>query len=324
MKITIATPMYGGNSKSVYVACLNELIQKLGVSGHTVNHVSITNESLITRARNTLAHMFMKSDHDALFFIDGDHGWNSDDIVKMVNSGKDLIGAIYPMKSINWDNVRAAALAGHENLELFSGNFAINFLPESQEFKGDEPFKVRDIGTGMMFIRRNVLEAVEPLCKKYKNNSPNPGIAMGEEMVEFFPTIITEEPESILLSEDYAFCHLYREAGGSVWAAPWVRITHAGEYNFSGFFLKTLEIQNQVAQAPVDPTQVKIFADGEAHAHEHVVHTPSHPMDVQLSQADSLQSLDTIFDGSELESGLDSDGQQSDGKKAPKNARKKS
>ncbi len=322
MKITIATPMYGGISKSVYVACLSELMSKLSDAGHSVKHVSITNESLITRARNTLTHMFLKSDSDALLFIDADHGWISDDIVKMVNSGKDLIGAIYPMKSINWDNVHAAALNGRpaNELHLYSGNFAINFLPEAQQFQGDEPFKVRDIGTGMMFIRRIVFDTLKPYCKTYHNNSPSSDIAMGEEMVEYFPTIITEEPEAILLSEDYAFCHMWRQAGHDVYAAPWVRITHAGEYNFSGFFLKTLEIQNQMASEQENYNPLETVADdGSA-----VVNTPSHQMDVPLSQADSLQSLDAIFGGSASESGLDSDPQQSVEKKAPKTSRKKS
>ena len=254
MKICIATPMYGGNSKSVYVACLNELIQSLAKAGHETAHISITNESLITRARNTLTHMFIKSDCDALLFIDGDHGFVSEDIVKMVNSGKDVIGAVYPMKSINWENVKKAVLAGVpvEELQLYTGNFAINFLPDSQSFRGDEPFKVRDIGTGMLFIRRNVFEQMKEVCKVYKNNSPGE-IELGEEIYEYFPTLITDEPESILLSEDYAFCHLWRSLGNSVYAAPWVRISHAGEYNFTGNFLKTLEIQNQVAESePVD------------------------------------------------------------------------
>jgi hypothetical protein len=248
MKICIATPMYGGNSKNVYVSCLNQLVITLTSRGHSVMHTSIGNESLITRARNTLAHLFLKGDADALLFIDSDHGFVVEDIVKMVESGKDVIGAIYPMKSINWENVRLAALAGKENLELYSGNFAINFLSDTQTFKGDEPFKVRDIGTGMLFISRKAFKELKSVCKIYKNNSPNPDIEMGEEIVEYFPTMITDAPESILLSEDYAFCHLWRSLGNDVYAAPWVRITHSGEYNFSGNFLKTLEIQNQITE----------------------------------------------------------------------------
>ena len=283
MKIVIGTPMYGGNSKSVYVSCLTTLTGELTKAGHTVNIMSITNESLITRARNTLAHMFMKSDADALLFIDGDHGWVSEDIVKMINSGKDLIGAIYPMKSINWDNVRKAALAGRENLELYSGNFAVNFLADSQTFKADEPFKVRDVGTGMMFIRRNVFEemAKSDLVKKYKNNSPSVEIPMGEEIQEYFTTYITPEPEAILLSEDYAFCDIWRKLGHDAWAAPWVRITHAGEFNFPGYFLSTLEIQGQIEGNPDATASLLVPAE--------------------LSQSDSLQSLDTIIADSESE-----------------------
>jgi hypothetical protein len=240
----------------------------------------MTNESLITRARNTLAHEFLKTDADALLFIDGDHGFEAADIVKMVNSGKDVIGAIYPMKAIHWENVRKAALAGKpaEELERYSGNFAINFLQEVQHFQANEPFKVRDIGTGMLFIHRNAFEQIKPLVKTYKNNAAHSGITMGEIIYEFFPTFITEEPESILLSEDYAFCHLYRESGGDVYAAPWVRITHAGEYNFAGNFLAMLEIQGQFSPATQEAVE---------------------------GQPDSSQSSDTTDDHSGSESNPD-------------------
>lgn len=256
MKICIATPMYGGISKSVYVSSLSDLNQKLSIAGHSIYYISITNESLITRARNTLAHMFLKSDADALLFIDGDHGFVADDIVKMVHSGKDLIGAPYPMKSIHWENVRKAALAGKPNLENYSGNFAVNFLPENVSFRGDEPFPVRDVGTGMMFIHRRVFEALKQVCKTYKNNAPSSDIEMGEEIIEYFTTYITPEPESVLLSEDYAFCDMWRSLGNEVYAAPWVRITHSGDYNFAGHILSTLEIQNQVQTiVPEESTQ---------------------------------------------------------------------
>jgi hypothetical protein len=251
MKICIATPMYGGNSKSVYTACINQLTGSLASKGHSVTFVSIGNESLITRARNTLVHIFLKSDADALLFIDSDHGFAVDDVIKMIESRKDVIGAIYPMKSINWENVRKAALAGvkTEDLHLYSGNFAVNFLETDQTFKSNEPFKVRDIGTGMLYINRSVFKKLEPICRKYKNNSPSADVQMGEEIIEYFPTFITDEPESILLSEDYAFCHLWRSLGNDVYAAPWVRITHSGDYNFSGHFLKTLEIQQQTTKS---------------------------------------------------------------------------
>lgn len=231
--------MYGGIAKNNYTISLQNLLVKLSQKGHSISTTTVGNESLITRARNTLAHKFIVSDCDALLFIDADHGWDADDVVKMIESGKDLIGAIYPMKGINWENVRMAALAGRQDLESYSGHFAINLFKENQEFNINEPFKVKDIGTGMMFITRKVFEAVEPLCKKYKNNNVgNTGVAFGEMVTEYFTTFIEDE---VLLSEDYAFCRMWQKAGGDVWAAPWVKITHSGDYNFAGQFHRMLE-----------------------------------------------------------------------------------
>jgi hypothetical protein len=206
--------------------------------------INLTNESLITRARNTLTYTFLDSDCDALLFIDGDHSFDAEDVVRMVESGKDLIGAIYPMKSINWQAIRNAALLGKTNLEEYSGIFAVNMLDQSQTFNKEEPFKVLDIGTGMMFITRKVFEQVKPLCKTYKSNSLGSSIPFGADVVEYFTTAINEK--ELLLSEDYAFCAMWRSLGNDVWAAPWVKITHAGEYNFSGNFVKTAELQAEV------------------------------------------------------------------------------
>lgn len=240
MKICIATPMYGGNAKSMYVASVIELLNKLVINGHQAFQTVITNESLITRARNSLVHEFLKSDADAILFIDADHGFFADDILRMIESGKDLIGGIYPMKAINWPNVRKAALAGRENLEEYAGYFAVNFLSEAQTFQYYEPFKVRDIGTGMMFITRKVFEEVKPLCKQYRNNSINNGRIEDTYITEYFTTMIDPD-DNILLSEDYAFCYMWRSLGNDVYAAPWVKLTHAGDYNFSGNFLRMLE-----------------------------------------------------------------------------------
>lgn len=287
MKIYIATPMYAGIAKSFFVASLSDLTQELMRRGHTILHTSTTNESLITRARNTLANEFMKSDFDALLFIDSDHGFNPQDVANMIESGKDLIGAIYPMKTINWENVRQAALLGLPNLQDYSGVFAVNYLAESQSFNGNEPFKVRDVGTGMMFIRRNVFESLKSVVKVYKNNTLMAGAPMGEEIHEYFTTFIDPDGQ-ILLSEDYAFCKLWRDLGNDVYAAPWVRITHSGDYNYNGMFLRGLELEQVIS----------------------------------ANQQGSSQLSDTTGDHSGLVLPRRSNGQQSSGKKVQKNAKR--
>lgn len=243
MKVYIATPMYGGVSKSNYSISMQNLLNNLTRAGHQVTTTVIGNESLITRARNTLAHKFLKTDHDVLLFIDSDHGFNADDVVRMLESDKELIGAIYPMKGIDWDKVRTAALLGLPNLELYSGIFAVNVLDESTQITANEAFRVKHIGTGMMAIKRSVLEKLAPICKTYKSNSVGSmGVDIGETVVEYFPTMIVNDH---LLSEDYAFCHLWRELGNDVWAAPWVKINHSGDYVFSGQFSSSMYLTEE-------------------------------------------------------------------------------
>lgn len=243
-KIFIATPMYGGNCKGIYVDGLLNLVVSLSAKGYQAMYSKIFNESLITRARNTLAHEFLKSDAEYMLFIDADHGFNADDIIKMIESEKDLIGAVYPMKNINWDMVIKAYENGETDLESYSGYFSANMLSGTQTITLTEPAEVENVATGMMLISRKVFEAMIPECETYGNHGNTGAIDMGDMVYDFFKTKIDDR--GVLLSEDYYFCKRWQELGGTVYAAPWVRITHAGDYNFVGSFAKTLVLRSQL------------------------------------------------------------------------------
>jgi hypothetical protein len=243
-KILIATPMYGGNCKGIYVDGILNLVGALQGSGYQVMYSKIFNESLITRARNTLAHEFLKSDAEYMLFIDADHGFNAADIIRMIESGKDLIGAVYPMKNINWDMVIKAYENGHSDLDSYSGFFSANLLTGKQTITLNEPMEVENVATGMMLISRKVYEAMIPDCEMYGNHGNTGAIDMNDKVYDFFKTEIDER--GVLLSEDYYFCKKWKELGGTVYAAPWVSITHAGDYTFSGNFAKTLVLRSQL------------------------------------------------------------------------------
>jgi len=245
MKITIATPMYGGMARSEYISSVGELTMTLVQAGHEVQQIFTVNESLITRARNGLAHRFLLTDYDALLFIDADHGFNAADVLKMVESGKELIGAAYPMKAINWEAVRYAALLGKPDLDKYSGYFAFNALDEQGSFESDEPYEVKNVGTGLMFIARRVFEEMRPHCQTYRGNIIG-GEDEGDEIVEFFNTEIEPEHKT-LLSEDYAFCARWRRLGNSVHVAPWVRITHLGHHAFTGTLIHLLSLNKELS-----------------------------------------------------------------------------
>jgi hypothetical protein len=247
MHIKIATPMYGGNCKGIYVDGILGLIFELSKRGHQVSFSKVYNESLITRARNNLAHEFLTSDADGLIFIDADEGFNPVDVANMIETGKDLIGGIYPMKNFHWENIRKAVEADKEDLSLYSGIFAMNMLPGVEQFKLNEPVPVLEVATGLMYISRRVFEVMEPHCPKYAMNGHDAKFDFNDMVTEYFATSIT--PEGILLSEDYHFCRKYRELGGEVYAAPWVQVQHAGDYIFSGSFAATMDLLSQTGSS---------------------------------------------------------------------------
>ncbi len=88
---------------------------------------------LETRARNTIANMFLDTDCTHLLFLDVDLEFDPADIIRMlgysVKHGMELIGLPYSKKAINWDTVHEAAQKGvpADELKDFIGNRGSQF-----------------------------------------------------------------------------------------------------------------------------------------------------------------------------------------------------
>jgi len=223
MHIAIGTPCYGGWVCSEYVTSLFNLQTLCNSLNIKETIMFLANESLIQRARNRIAHVFLQSNADYLMFIDADQKFVPTDIIKMIKADKGLIGGPVPMKGINWDNVRSGALDNYPNLEELTGIFNVNTLPGHKMVNSETPFQVKHVGTGFMLIARHVFETLKPHVGWYYRN--------GEKVYDFFKV---QNINNELLSEDYNFCHMYREHGGSVWLAPWCKIGHFGSHLYDG------------------------------------------------------------------------------------------
>ena len=231
--IFIATPMYGGMCSAGYTESLLNAVMELVSKGYYIQYCSLINESLITRARNTLTEIFLKSSCGYLLFIDSDQTFIASDIERMYNEQKDILGAVVPMKSINWTSVRSAAINAKEDLSLHTGMFNINPIDATEKVDTSKSFEVKYVGTGMMMINRNVFNVLSEKVKKYKHNTSEVySIKKGDYVHDFWNLTIDESEE--LLSEDYQFCKMWRDNGGKVYAASYPNIVHYGTYGFSG------------------------------------------------------------------------------------------
>ena len=233
--ITIATPMYGGVCTGVFMKSMMQLISNLQNAGHQAVFIDLYNESLITRARNTLTEMFLRTNSNYLLFIDADQGFETQGIVKMINEGVDLVGAAVPMKGLNWKRVKKAAEEGRDDLENYTAIYNVNMSKEQKEFLRNNPTQLAEVdymGTGLMLISRNVFETIKKDVKQYRSDQPIiGGIKHGEPIYDFWQAIVDDDSER-LLSEDYQFCKLWKLSGGKIYLAPYIKVTHVGTYWF--------------------------------------------------------------------------------------------
>lgn len=242
MHLVVGTPCYGGMMCTEYTQSLLSLKEACMNYGIKLTVIFLGNESLVQRGRNTIAHHFMQSDGDFLIFIDADQRFVANDIARMIKADKGIIGGPVPMKGINWDKVRQGAVLNHPNLASLTGVFNLNKLDGHEMIDPNLPFQVKHIGTGFMLIRRDVFEKLKPNVGWYTNGGST--IDPQDKVYDYFKV---QNVDHELLSEDYNFCHMYRELGGAVWAAPWCELGHFGAYLFSGQYAQ----QGAINDAPL-------------------------------------------------------------------------
>jgi hypothetical protein len=173
---------------------------------------TMTNESLISRARNTLTAKFLHNKESThLMFIDADIGWEPWHLLVMLNAQKDVIGGLYPMKSlpVKWcvNGFDGAAVSEDGNLQ-----------------------EVSKTGTGFMLIARDVFEKLNahPATKPFINDIGLPA-ELNPYMKTYFDTAVRENR---YYSEDWTFCENWRDLGGQVWVDKRVLLRHTGTYVF--------------------------------------------------------------------------------------------
>lgn len=258
-KLFISTPMYGGMAHGLYVkSCLDTqaLLTQYGVE---VRFSYLFNESLITRARNYLVDEFLRAEgFTHMLFIDSDIHFTPQDVLTLLAMDKDIIGAPYPKKSINWNNVALAIKKNPQipagELEGLIGEFVFNPVAGTQQFSVLEPLEVMELGTGFMMIKREIFKKFEEAFPDYRYKPDHHGHSNfdGSRYIHaYFDTIIDRGPNAPgeserYLSEDYFFCQMCRKIGIKIWLCPWMRTQHVGTYAFTGDLPKIANLTGQI------------------------------------------------------------------------------
>jgi hypothetical protein len=244
-KIFLGMPMYGGMLSEATMHGLLELQQWTLRQQIGLRFQSIGNESLITRARNTVVSMMLdQKDFVAthLLFIDADIGFSWKNIERLLCIDKDVACGVYPRKHIHLEKVKSILEhnpnASPDEIEAKALGYNVNFDDPSNITGESGFFRVNEAATGMMLVKREVLTTMIKKFpeRKYETDQIVNGVYYrSDNCYDLFavgPYMTAGQKR--YLSEDYYFSRLWQECDGEIWADLTMPLTHFGNKAFKG------------------------------------------------------------------------------------------
>jgi hypothetical protein len=223
IKLFIATPAFGHQVTTNYANSLLKFVStahpRLAVS--SAIHMQ-SGMALVTQARNNCVSYFLNSECTHFLFIDADIGFEPEAIYRLIEKDVPLALTPYPVKGYGKDHQLQFIVhfPDKDNVRIDKGGFT----------------EITAGPTGFMMIKREVFEK---LAEKYPERKTvnkqlvgNKVETMEKGWYTFFET--AQDPENGYLGEDIAFCRLWTNIGGKIYADTQTPLTHFGSHAFHG------------------------------------------------------------------------------------------
>ena len=231
MKVIIATPFYELKGFSPYIESLTHTQRLLTACGIDWRFMSLSGDSYVHRARNTMTDMFLR-DPDAtdLFFVDSDMSWNPEAFVKICILPDDVVGGAYPVKN-NWQAWTSIPLLRNED-----GKTHLHGRPLGD---GTALVEAQVLAGGFIRIKRGVFE-------RFREHYPDlwyqePTTDPDDPQHKFTAFFGAESINHKFYGEDHMFSKRLREMGTRMFIYPDVDIVHWGYKDFAGNYDKWLK-----------------------------------------------------------------------------------
>ncbi len=204
VNLLIGTPAYAGQVHIDYVSAL--LVFQRERIPFTL--MTIGNDSLITRARNTIiSAFFARREFTHLLFLNGDVHLPHEGLARMLGYGKDVVGAPVALKGVGPDGAR-----------LFNVG---NTVGEDGAL-----LVVERVGTAALLLSRAAADALVADARREQRvyeRSPTQGD--GSIQYDVFRVGVVDGE---YLSEDFWVCHVLRRLGFPIHVDPTVVTRHNG------------------------------------------------------------------------------------------------
>ena len=235
--LVVATPCFGGQVTSIYASSIFKLQSAMRAKPNAEFKVLLRDgDALITRARANLMTQFLDDPTATHFlFVDADIGFRPDQVFRLIESGADMVAALYPIKRVNWEKAKRAIQTHKPNVPASSLDYVLEIEDPDHVVVVNGFTRVRYAGTGFLMIRRPVLEkmcAAYPSLQFFREHSLD-ALAGSPNRFALFECMI-DPKTGTYLSEDFAFCKRWTDIGGEILADLESRLDHVGPSVFQG------------------------------------------------------------------------------------------
>lgn len=218
IRLCIGTPCYGGLVSAPYLLSMIRTTLELSAAGIDHKVAIVAGDSLVTRARNGIVASFMadpkKLTH--LLFIDADIGWEPAAVMRLLQHDQEVVVGVYPKKCTPTEWTYRPEVLADGTIAIHPVTGAVSLV---------------DAPTGFMMMKRS---AIERLMEAHPELKCHVSTKLGEDEKGYgYALFDTQIRDGQYLSEDYAFCSLWRDLGGKIWMDPVINLTHTGNFTFA-------------------------------------------------------------------------------------------
>ena len=254
LSIFVATPVH--SEVSIHYAQAVLEFQKACLQKGIKVMIQMMKSSLVTQGRNLCVAAFLESEMSHMLFIDSDISFSSDSIWSMLEADKDVISVPYPLKDVRFDKliqkIKDGRVTTSDEAHVNCNTYPLRLADHTSiEIEGEGIIEVTHAPTGCMLIKREVFDILietYPDTEIHQETVINGKFEKKPYLYNFFDTYYDKKRKR-LLGEDFAFCRLWRKAGGKCYCYIMDYITHVGEFQYTG------RLWDEMRQASVDSTE---------------------------------------------------------------------
>ena len=219
INVSIGTPAYNSMVHTDYMHSLISYYEnKLPFAVMTIG-----NESLITRGRNSVISYFHTTvNFSHLLYLDADIWLHAEGLVRLLHHNKDVIGVPVPLKGFNKQTGQPVYNTGQ-------------VLGEEELEDGSKLLKTDKVGTAVFMLSRDAVNELVDYAKKngdkYKPNPHTRGDTQPD--ITMYDVFQTGVFDGEYLSEDYYVCRILRELGFDIFVDPSIQVKHNGMFVFT-------------------------------------------------------------------------------------------